>query len=87
MYHLSSIANDVIVAELISVEAVVSPIICLPLPSRRREEALLAFSSTSHTWRIARVIYAAQIAFDLPAPTWYACLIDPFVLGLLTLLD
>ena len=57
----------------------------LPLPSRRREEALFAFSSASHTGRIAGIVDAPQVAFHLAPTTWYASLIDSLVLWRLSL--
>lgn len=80
MDHLPAIAGYVVVAKLVPVEAPIDTILVLPLPPGRREEALLALPSTAHARWVARVVDAAQVAFDLSPPTRYAGLVDAFVL-------
>jgi len=77
--HLSSIADGIIVV-LIAIQAVRSTVLVLALSSRSREETLLALSATSYTWWVVRIINTSHITFHLPPPTWYACLINAFVL-------
>ena len=79
MCHLSSIADSVIIV-LVAIEAVRSAVVMLALPSRGREETFLAFSATTYTWWVMRVVNASHITLYLPTPTWYARLVDPLVL-------
>jgi hypothetical protein len=78
--HLSPIARNVVVAKLIPVEAVIATVVGLALPPRRREEALFTLAPAAHARRVAWVVDAAQIAFDLAAAAWDAGLVDAFVL-------
>lgn len=80
VYHLPPVARYVVVAELVAVQTISAAIVGLPLPPRRREEALLALPSTSHARRVAWVVDAAQVALDLAPPTRDAGLVDAFVL-------
>lgn len=80
MYHLATIAGDVVVAKLIAVETAIATILGLALPPCGREEALLALAPTAHTWWIAWVVDTAQIALDLAATTRDASLVNAFVL-------
>lgn len=52
----------------------------LALSSGRREETLLALSATSYTWWVVRIVYTSHITLNLSTPTWYARLVDAFVL-------
>lgn len=55
LYHLPPISNHVIVL-IVSIEAICAAILVLALPPRRREEALLTLSPTSHTGWIAGIV-------------------------------
>ena len=79
MCHLSAIADNVLVV-LVAIEAVWLAIVVLSLPSRGREEALFAFPTTSHTRWLMGIVNASHVTLDLPTPTWYARLIDAFML-------
>ena len=79
MHHLSSIADSIVIV-LIAIQAVRSTILVLALPPRGREVTILALSATSYTWWVVRIIYTSHVTFHLPSPTWYACLINAFVL-------
>jgi hypothetical protein len=85
MHHLAAITGNIIIAKVVSVKTALSAVVGLALAARGREEALLALAAAAHARRVARVIDAAQIALDLAAAAWYACLVDAFMLGLLLL--
>jgi hypothetical protein len=79
MCHLSSIADSVIII-LVAIETVRPALVMLALPSRGREETFLAFSATSYTWWVMRVVNASHVTLYLSTPTWYTRLVDPLVL-------
>jgi hypothetical protein len=81
---LSAIADQVVLIKVICVHRIFTAI-QLPLPPCRREVTFLTLPPTSHTWRVAWVVHAAQVAFHLPSATWNAGLIDALVLRLLCL--
>lgn len=79
MDHLPSISNNVVLAELVTVNTLVMAIFSLPLSSCRREEAFFAFSSTPRARGFVWRVYTSQVTFDFPAATWNASLIDAFM--------
>jgi hypothetical protein len=79
VHHLSSIADSVVIV-LVAIETIRTAIVVLSLPSRGREETLLALSATSYTWWIMGIINTSHVTLYLSTPTWYARLVDSFVL-------
>lgn len=76
MYHLAPIADNVVVAVLVAIQALLSALLILSLPPRRREETLFALSSASYTWWVSGIIDTAQVAFHFAAPTWSVILVS-----------
>lgn len=56
-------------------------LIVLALATCRTEVALLAFSSTSHTWRVVGIVNAAQVAADFSSPARNTSLVNTLVLA------
>jgi hypothetical protein len=76
----AAIPDDVFVSLLLDV-VVVDAVFRLTLATRSTKETFLTFAAAANARRIMRVVDASEIAPNLSATAWNACLVDALVLG------
>jgi len=76
MHVLSAIANDIVVAYIKAIKALILVLVALALSARGREETVFTLPPTSSTRGVVWAINASKIALHLAATTRNACLID-----------